>query len=61
MERAIIVGSGKPGVEIGEALQEHPELGLEPVGFIDSTAPDGASSLPLLGEVQKLPDLVLAL
>lgn len=60
VERAIIVGSGKPGVEIGEALQEHPELGLEPVGFIDSTAPDGASSLPLLGEVQKLPDLVPA-
>ena len=60
VERALIVGSGKPGVEIGEALQEHPELGVEPVGFIDNTAPDLASSLPLLGEVSKLPDLVLA-
>ena len=60
VERALIVGSGKPGVEIGEALREHPELGLEPVGFIDSTAPGQTPSLPLLGEVPKLPDLVLA-
>jgi len=60
VERALIVGSGKPGAEIGEALREHPELGLEPVGFIDSTAPGRTPSLPLLGEVPKLPDLVLA-
>ncbi len=60
VERALIVGSGKLGVEIGELLQEHPELGLEPVGFIDSAAPGRTPSLPLLGEVPKLPDLVLA-
>ena len=58
MERALIVGSGKVGVEIGEALQEHPEIGLEPVGFIDSTTPGQTPSLPLLGEVPKLPDLM---
>jgi exopolysaccharide biosynthesis polyprenyl glycosylphosphotransferase len=58
VERTLIVGSGKVGVEIGEALQGHPELGLEPVGFIDSTAPGQEPSLPLLGEVPKLPDLV---
>jgi exopolysaccharide biosynthesis polyprenyl glycosylphosphotransferase len=60
VERALIVGSGKPGAEIEEALREHPELGLEPVGFVDSTAPGRTSSLPLLGAVPKLPDLVLA-
>ena len=58
-ERVLIVGSGKLGVEIWKLLQEHPELGLRPVGFVDSVAPDGAPSLPLLGEVSELPDLVL--
>ena len=61
VERALIVGSGKPGAEIGEALQEHPELGLEPVGFIDTAVPGRTLSLPLLGEVPKLPDLVLGI
>ena len=60
VERALIVGSGKRGAEIEEALREHPDLGLEPVGFVDSTAPGRTPSLPLLGEVPKLPDLVLA-
>jgi exopolysaccharide biosynthesis polyprenyl glycosylphosphotransferase len=60
VERALIVGSGKLGTEIEEALREHPELGLEPVGFVDSTAPGRTSSLPLLGAVPELPDLVLA-
>jgi exopolysaccharide biosynthesis polyprenyl glycosylphosphotransferase len=60
VERALIVGSGEPGIEVGEVLQEHPELGLEPVGFVDSKAPGRSPSLPLLGDVPKLPDLVLA-
>jgi exopolysaccharide biosynthesis polyprenyl glycosylphosphotransferase len=60
VERTLIVGSGKRGAEIEEALREHPELGLEPVGFVDSTAPGRTPSLPLLGEVPQLPDLVLA-
>ena len=60
VERVLIVGSGKSGVEIWEVLQEHPELGLEPVGFVDGTALDLALSLPLLGEVSELPDLVRA-
>jgi exopolysaccharide biosynthesis polyprenyl glycosylphosphotransferase len=59
VERALIVGSGEPGAEIGEALREHPELGLEPVGFIDSSVPGRTPSLPLLGEVPELPDLAL--
>ena len=59
VERTLIVGSGELGADIGEALQEHPELGLEPVGFIDSSAPGKTASLPLLGAVSRLPDLVL--
>lgn len=58
-ERVLIVGSGKLGIEISEVLQEHLELGLSPVGFIDTAAPDRPHSVPLLGEVSELPDLVL--
>ncbi len=57
-ERVLIVGSGKLATEIGELLERHPELGLRPVGFIASLAPDPAPSLPLLGGVSELPDLV---
>lgn len=60
VERALIVGSRKLGVEIWKLLREHPELGLRPVGFVDSMASDRTSALPLLGEVSELPDLVLA-
>ncbi len=58
-ERVLIVGSGKLGAEIWELLQEHPELGLRPIGFIESLASDRASSVPLLGKMSELPDLVL--
>jgi len=59
-QRTLIVGAGKLGVEIWELLQEHSELGLKPVGFVDDTAPDWTRPLPLLGEVSDLPNLVSA-
>jgi exopolysaccharide biosynthesis polyprenyl glycosylphosphotransferase len=59
-EPVLIVGAGKLGTEIWELLQEHAELGLQPVGFIDSPGSDQEPSLPLLGEVSELPDVVLA-
>lgn len=58
-EPALIVGTGKLGVEIGELLREHTDLGLRPVGFIDSLPPGPESSLPLLGEVSEVSDVVL--
>ena len=58
-EPALIVGAGKLGVEIGELLREHTDLGLRPVGFIDSLAPGPESSLPLLGQVSEVSDVVL--
>ena len=57
-EPALIVGTGKLGVKIGELLQEHPDLGLRPVGFIDRLAPGPESSLPLLGTVSEVSDVV---
>jgi exopolysaccharide biosynthesis polyprenyl glycosylphosphotransferase len=57
-EKTLIVGTGQLGTEIKKLLQEHPELGLMPVGFVGSTAISGAPSVLLLGEVYDLPDLV---
>lgn len=56
-EPALIVGTGKLGVKISELLREHSELGMQPVGFIDSPDAAPASSLPLLGEMSELPDI----
>jgi exopolysaccharide biosynthesis polyprenyl glycosylphosphotransferase len=50
-EPVLIVGNGELGLEIGELLQEHTELGLHPVGFVDNRPAPLKSSLPLLGEV----------
>lgn len=58
-EPALIVGTDKLGVEIGELLREHTDLGLRPVGFIDNLAPGPESSLPLLGEMSEVSDVVL--
>jgi exopolysaccharide biosynthesis polyprenyl glycosylphosphotransferase len=57
-ERVLIIGSGELGIEIWQLLEQHPELGLTPIGFIDDPAPDRASSLPLPGGMSELPDLV---
>jgi len=59
-ERVLIVGSGELAADISELLDEHAELGLRPVGYIGDPAPNRASSLPLLGKVSELPDVVLA-
>jgi exopolysaccharide biosynthesis polyprenyl glycosylphosphotransferase len=34
--RVLIVGAGEVGVELAKVLREHPEYGLEPVGFVDA-------------------------
>jgi exopolysaccharide biosynthesis polyprenyl glycosylphosphotransferase len=58
-ERTVIVGAGSIGSELASILQAHPEYGLLPVGFIDSSdVPD--LPLPLLGDVGKLPETIRA-
>jgi len=57
-ERVLIIGSGKLGVEIWELLHEHSELGLRPIGFIDNPGLHSAGSLPLLGTISEIPDVM---
>ena len=62
-ERAVLVGAGPEGRQLATLLEEHPELGLRPVGFLDHTPGDGSTSapvpwLPVVGGVSDLGALV---
>jgi exopolysaccharide biosynthesis polyprenyl glycosylphosphotransferase len=53
MERTLIIGAGQVGGLVWNRLSEHPELGLEPVGFLDKdpivTAGVAETDVPVLG------------
>ena len=52
-ERTLIVGAGQVGVKLSSTLEQHPEYGLRPVGFLDDV--DGEElPLPLFGGVELL-------
>lgn len=46
-DRTIVVGAGKVGVELADAMARHPEFGLRPVGFIDSEPGLDRADLPV--------------
>jgi exopolysaccharide biosynthesis polyprenyl glycosylphosphotransferase len=56
-ERTLIVGAGKVGVQVARTLQEHPEYGLVPVGFLDSFK-DTDLWLPVLGDASQLDQIL---
>lgn len=56
-ERTLIVGAGQVAVHFAATLDEHPEYGLRPVGFLDDLEGEELSH-PLLGRVEDL-DAVL--
>jgi exopolysaccharide biosynthesis polyprenyl glycosylphosphotransferase len=49
----LIVGAGEVASQVARRLEEHPEYGLRPAGFLDAdpllTLDDGRRSLPVLG------------
>lgn len=59
----LILGAGIVGTRIEHRLKNHPEYGLEPIGFLDetprSTAEIGERRLPILGTIDDLDDLAL--
>jgi exopolysaccharide biosynthesis polyprenyl glycosylphosphotransferase len=58
----LIVGAGIVGSQVARRLEDHPEYGLVPVGFIDddprSTAEVGGRDVPVLGTVEELDRVV---
>ena len=59
-ERAIVVGTGTEGQELASRLLDHPEYGIVPVGFVDSTPNpiDPDLSLEVIGGLPGLLGLV---
>lgn len=56
---ALIIGAGSVGAQIGRRLVDHPEYGVMPIGYVDSSDRDGCDlPQPLLGGVEDLPRLI---
>jgi exopolysaccharide biosynthesis polyprenyl glycosylphosphotransferase len=58
----VVVGAGNVGAQVVRRLQEHPEFGLRPVGYLD-TDPVGVDApadrrVPVLGRPDELRDVV---
>ena len=61
LERAVIVGAGYVGQLLARKLKNHPEYGIELVGFVDGAAGRPAQSIagvPRLGDLASLPTVV---
>jgi exopolysaccharide biosynthesis polyprenyl glycosylphosphotransferase len=58
----LIVGAGIVGSQVARRLEDHPEYGLVPVGFIDddprSTTEVGGRDVPVLGTIEELDRVV---
>jgi exopolysaccharide biosynthesis polyprenyl glycosylphosphotransferase len=57
VEPTLIVGAGQVGTMVAATLAEHPEYGLAPVGFLDSTEGEGLA-MPVLGDVEALVPII---
>jgi exopolysaccharide biosynthesis polyprenyl glycosylphosphotransferase len=58
----LIVGAGMVGAQVARRLENHPEYGLAPVGFLDENPPSvaevGGRDVPVLGTVEDLDETV---
>jgi exopolysaccharide biosynthesis polyprenyl glycosylphosphotransferase len=60
LQNAVIVGAGDVAQLVARKLASHDEYGVNLVGFVDDTVGDGAAlgTLPLLGSIDQLPEIV---
>ncbi len=61
LQNTVIVGAGDVGQLVARKLLQHPEYGINLVGFVDSNPRalrSDLGDLPVLGSVERLPELV---
>ena len=61
IQRTVIVGTGRVGQRVARQIRDHPEYGLELIGFVDASPETGDHTtldVPVLGTPQHLPALV---
>jgi len=56
LDRALIIGAGRVGAQLGELFLEHRSYGIDPVGYVGSPATQ--LPLPVLGNASELDALV---
>ncbi|HEV3284208.1 MAG TPA: exopolysaccharide biosynthesis polyprenyl glycosylphosphotransferase [Solirubrobacteraceae bacterium] len=58
----LIMGAGIVGAQVARRLENHPEYGMSPIGFLDEDPPSvaevGGRPLPVLGSVEDLAETV---
>ncbi|MFA6456704.1 MAG: sugar transferase [Bacteroidota bacterium] len=54
----IIVGTGPKAMELYEAINKYPALGYHVVGFVAHNGPETNLPLPLLGNINEIPELI---
>src|SRR4051794_39318797 len=61
-KRTLIVGAGRIGAQVERRLDEQPELGLRPVGYVDAHPPSddqvAGRHVPVLGSPDELEEIV---
>jgi exopolysaccharide biosynthesis polyprenyl glycosylphosphotransferase len=57
LEPVIVVGAGPTAASLAAAMQEHPEYGLKPIGFVDNNKSSPLPQ-PYLGDVTDLPEIM---
>jgi len=64
IQNTLVVGAGRVGQKVARKLLQHPEFGVNVIGFIDDHPRDreeGLGGLTVLGDTEHLPELVEAL
>jgi exopolysaccharide biosynthesis polyprenyl glycosylphosphotransferase len=56
LEDTLIIGTGPVGVQVAQALQDNPEFGLVPTGFVDRF--EDNATLPVVGRPEHLPEIL---
>jgi exopolysaccharide biosynthesis polyprenyl glycosylphosphotransferase len=57
LEPVVVIGAGPTAVALVGAMEDHPEYGLIPLGFVDHNKPSQLP-LPYLGQVKDLSDIM---
>ncbi|MFB2971794.1 polysaccharide biosynthesis protein [Aerosakkonema sp. BLCC-F183] len=60
-DRVLIVGAGNAGISLVQKMQQSPDLGVSPVGFIDDDRKKfnlNICRIPVLGDRYKIPEVV---
>jgi len=61
VQRTLIVGAGDVGQRVAQKIAQHPEYGLELIGFVDDEPKErgpGVERLPVLGGMEELTEVV---